>query len=404
MSAETGAVVAVRMPQVNVNDEEVALMAWRVEDGGRVVEGQPLCEIETSKAAGELPSPASGILRHAAKAGDMVRTDSVVAYIGPSAAVIDSYVSSLHFLDAPAHPGAARAPAETTAGAVELARRAGIDLARVPAAEGRLRRSDVEKYLAQHGAAVSPAGSPPSPPRDPFAVADAVIPAALADSVTEVEPLSSHDWAISQHLKETQARLVVAHAAMDVDMRKAADWMDRCRQAGRMASPLPVLIKAAVAAVAACPKLIGFRIGRRVFRYRSLDVAFTARSHQGWLYTPVVRAVDSLSLDELAGICSELAMGAFRGQLAEKDLAGGCITVSLLNEQPIRLHVGLQNVYQSAIITSGAVRDEIRLIDGRPVAVPTLTLAMSYDHGIMDGWDAATALDAARRAVENWTL
>jgi 2-oxoglutarate dehydrogenase E2 component (dihydrolipoamide succinyltransferase) len=67
MSAETGAVVAVRMPQVNVNDEEVTLAAWRVEDGGRVAEGQPLCDIETSKAVGELPSPAAGVVRHAAK-------------------------------------------------------------------------------------------------------------------------------------------------------------------------------------------------------------------------------------------------------------------------------------------------------------------------------------------------
>jgi pyruvate/2-oxoglutarate dehydrogenase complex dihydrolipoamide acyltransferase (E2) component len=37
-------------------------------------------------------------------------------------------------------------------------------------------------------------------------------------------------------------------------------------------------------------------------------------------------------------------------------------------------------------------------------AVPTITLAMSYDHGLLDGWDAAVALDAARRAIENWTL
>ena len=111
-----------------------------------------------------------------------------------------------------------------------------------------------------------------------------------------------------------------------------------------------------------------------------------------------------MTLDELTGRCGELAMGAFRGQLHEEDLVGGCTTVSLLNEQPVRFHVGLQNVYQTAIVTAGAIREEVRLVDGRPVAVPTVTLVLSYDHGVMDGWDAATALDATRRVIEDWTL
>lgn len=402
MSAETGAVIAVRMPQVNVNDEEVTLLNWHVPDGGRTTEGEPLCEIETSKSVGDLPSPGTGVVRHAANTGDAIKIDGIIGYIGPDAAVIDSYLSSL---GRPAPALAAAMPAgltEASAGAVELARRAGVDLAQVPASEGRIRRSDVEKYLASRPP-VPEAPTPTAGARAP-SVTGEILPAMLVNAAEEVEPLSSHSWAISQHLKETQGRLVVAHAMMDVNMSRAMEWIDRCRQAGQMASPLPVLIKAAAAAVAACPKLATFRIDRRVFKYRGLDVAFTARSHQGWLYTPVVRGIRQLELDAIAARCSELAMGAFRGQLAEKDLAGGCLTISLLNEQPVRMHVGLQNVYQTALITSGAVRDEVRWVDGRAVAVPTLTLALSYDHGVMDGWDAATALDAMRKAIEDWTL
>ena len=135
-----------------------------------------------------------------------------------------------------------------------------------------------------------------------------------------------------------------------------------------------------------------------------MDIAFTARSHQGWLYTPVVRDAGQLALPDLAARCGELAMAAFRGQLVETDLAGSCLTVSLLNEQPVRLHVGLQNTYQTALLTSGAIREELRLVEGRPVAVPMITLVLSYDHGLLDGWDAAAALDAARRSIEEWSL
>lgn len=398
MTADSGAVVAVRMPQVNPNDEEVTLVAWRVEDGGRAVEGQPLCEVETSKAVGDLPSPDTGVLRQVAKVGDVVTIDGVIGYLGPSAEVIDSYLSMLR-ADKPAATSTGRATVDASAGAIELARRAGIDIAQVPAA-GRVRREDVERYLAEHPYLAER----PAAPAKTFAVADDVLPAALQSAVEEAEPLSNHAWGICQHLGQTQSRLVVAHAMMDVNMSRAVEWMTSCKQEGLVASPLAVLIKAAAAACAAVPALRRFRIGRRVFGYRSLDVAFTARSHQGWLYTPVVRGVDNMALTDVAGRSSELAMAAFRGQLAEGDLAAGCITVSLLSEQPVRMHVGLQNMHQSALITAGAIRDELRLIDGKPAAVPTLTLCLSYDHGLLDGWDAAVALDAARRSIENWTL
>lgn len=396
MTAESGAVIAVRMPQMNVNDEEVTILNWRVEDGGRAVEGEPLCEVETSKAVGDLPSPATGVLRHAARAGDMVKVDAIVAYVGPSAEVVDSHLSMLSAHDTATAAATAPTHVEASAGAVELARKAGINLADVPASEGRIRRSDVEAYLADRPAlseGVARTGQT-------FAVADDVLPPLLQAAVTEAEALSNHDWGITRHLKETQGRLVVAHAFMDVSMERAVAWIDAQKQSGQMTSPLPVLLEAAAAAVAACPKLQLFRMNRRVFRYRSLDVAFTARSHQGRLYTPVVRNVDRLSLAELAGRCGELGMAVFRDQVAEEDLMGACLTVSLLNEQPVRYHVGLQNNYQTALLTSGAIRQEVRLVDGRPVAVPMITLAISYDHGLMDGWDAAVALDAMRRAIE----
>lgn len=399
MTAESGAVVAVRMPQMNVNDDEVTLVSWRVADGGRAAEGEPLCEIETSKAVGELPCPAGGVLRHAAGVGDSVHVDQVVAFIGPSAEVIDSYVSMLHRHDAN-RMSAVSGSVQASAGAVELARKAGIDASLVPASDGRIRRSDVERYLAEHSAAGQ---GPPTDAQAP-AMADDVLPPPLQTVVEEVDALSAHQWGITQHLKQTQNRLVVAHALMDVDVSKATQWIDNRKQSGRLVSLLPVLIRAAAVSVAACPNLQAFRIHRRVFRYRRLDIAFTARSHQGRLYTPVVRDVGQTALDDLAVRCGELAMACFRDEMAESDLLGGCLTVSHLNEQPVRFHVGLQNNHQSALLTSGAVREELRLIDGRPVAVPTVTLVLSYDHGLLDGWGAAAALDAARRAIENWEL
>lgn len=418
MTAETDAVVAVRIPQININDEEVRLVGWKAAAGDRVREGEPICEVETSKAVGDVPSPAIGVFRPTAPLGEMIRIGEVVGYIGPSAEVIASYLSSLATLPAAGQPAAHHEPnvsriaaasvstMDATAGAIEMAQREGVDLAKVIALDGgRIRRVDVERYLAERppaqfepSAAATPRTNVPSAS---LQAAGEPLPTLLMSAVENAGNLPEHQWSAAQHLARTQAGMIVAHTMMDVVMTPAMEWVREQRAQGRMASPLPILIKATVAAIAACPKLAMFRTGRQAFRYRAVDIAFTARSHDDMLFTPVVRAADKLNLSEIAARCSTLAMAAFRGRIDAKDLTGGCITVSLLNEQPVRMHVGLQNTYQSAILTAGAVRDEVRLLNGQPAAVPVMTLTLSYDHGLMDGWDAAVALDAARVAIED---
>lgn len=398
MASDVDTVVAVRMPQPNVNDEEVTLVGWRVADGERAVEGEPLCEVETSKSVGDVPSPATGILKQTAGEGDVVTIGDVFAYVGPSLEAIEAHMAS----GTPGTAAQSSAPVNdtrgATAGALELARRHGIDVSEVPST-GRVRRSDIEQFIADRGLTAEQVSPKPTATTRPVD-----IPPALADRIEDAGELSDHERSIVDHLARTQQQLVVAHAAMDIRMSAAQAWMESKRQAGMMTGPLPVLLKAAAAAIAAEPRLASFRLGRRVFRYRGIDIAYTARSSEGRLFTPVVRDVAGRSLDDLATECGRLNMASFRGQLDSADMIGGCLTVSVLSDQPVRFHVGLQNAWQSALLTAGAVRDELALEDGQPVAVPTLTLVLSYDHGLMDGWQAAAALTAARTAIESRSI
>ncbi len=395
MSDSTNTVMAVTMPQVNVNDEEVTLLGWHVQDGGRIEKDQPLCEIETSKSTGDVPSPGSGIVHAVVEAGQVVAVGQVIGYIGPSKAAIEQHLAS-HAPARAAIPAATSSIAglrDATAGAVELARAHGLDLAVIPA-QGRIRRSDVERFIAEHPQPFKPATKTPA--------TDGSLPAALRSIVRDEGDLADHRWSIAQHLSATQHRLATAHVVMDVAMDRGVAWMDAQRQAGRMAGPIPLLLRAAAAAATACPALISFRMGRRVYRYLSLDIAFTARTPDGRLFTPVVRNAADRSIEELAAECARLSMGVFRGQLGPEEMAGGALTVSVLSEHPVRFHVGLQNAWQSALITAGAIRDEILLIDGKLSARPTITLTLSYDHGLMDGYEAATALAAAKSALERF--
>jgi pyruvate dehydrogenase E2 component (dihydrolipoamide acetyltransferase) len=393
----TGAVSAIRMPQLNVNDEEVRFVGWQVADGERVEEGAVLCEVETSKSVGEVPAPMTGVLKQASREGETISIGQVFAYIGPSIAAIDAWLSGQGGRGMTGE--SAVAPAwGATAGAIELARRYGIDLAAVSAA-GRVRRADVERHIAEHGLPAT--GGLPATMKQSSTSSEQGLPIVLQGRVEDQGHLSDAAWSVAEHLNRTQGQVVSASVAMDVAAGAMLYWLEDQRRAGRVGSPLAVLLHGAAAAIRACPKLASFRMGRRVFAYRSKDVAFAARSADGRLFTPVVREVEARSLDALGDDAAALSMATFRGGPPAEDLVGACLTVSLLNDHPVRYHVGLQNAYQSAILTAGSIREEVRIVEGAPRAVPVMTLVLTYDHGLMDGWEAAAALSAAKEAMEH---
>lgn len=280
---------------------------------------------------------------------------------------------------------------KATAGAAALAIQYGIELDKVPHTGDRVRREDVEACIRDQRI----------PADFPHTAENEKLPEALIELVEAQEPLSDHRWSIGRHIERTQRRVLPAHVMMDVDADRALAWVAARQREGTMTSLLPVLIHAAGRAAGKHPILASFRVGRDVYRYRAIDVAFTARDARGLLYTPVIRHVEARDLNEIVAECSRLSMGMYRRQLRPEDMRGACLTVSSLTEHPVRFHVGLQNAYQTVLITAGAVREEVRLVEGRPEPAWMLTLAMTYDHGIMDGWQAAEALASMKSIFES---
>ena len=69
------------IPRENVNDESATLVAWSVPEGERVAAGQPVAQVETSKAVVDLPAPVGGVLRRQARAGEDVPIGAVLGWI-----------------------------------------------------------------------------------------------------------------------------------------------------------------------------------------------------------------------------------------------------------------------------------------------------------------------------------
>ena len=82
------------VPQVNVNDETVKLVRWRVTDNGKIAEGDLVCEVETTKAVAEVYAPASGILRQIVPVGVHVRVGEAIGAIGPTSEAVAAYLTA----------------------------------------------------------------------------------------------------------------------------------------------------------------------------------------------------------------------------------------------------------------------------------------------------------------------
>ena len=155
---------SILVPRENVNDESATLVLWEVADGSFVEAGRPVAQIETSKAVVDILAPASGILRHEAKAGQDVPIGAPIGRIGeagvpsPTPAVVTPSTTNGSTSHAPSNgSGLPLAPSVR-----RLVAEGGVDPTLVAGTGrgGRITKGDVVAYLAS-----TPGGEPPPPPR-----------------------------------------------------------------------------------------------------------------------------------------------------------------------------------------------------------------------------------------------
>ena len=146
----------IQVPLENVNDETVRLLLWMVAEGEQVREGQPIAELETSKAVIELVSPGSGFITFAVRPGEEVSVGAVVGHVGsqqdvsqPTAATRETTASKNHAIVEPAKLSPVSG-VRFSRKALELIEREGVspDLF---AGQAMVRESDVLAFLQSRG-------------------------------------------------------------------------------------------------------------------------------------------------------------------------------------------------------------------------------------------------------------
>jgi pyruvate dehydrogenase E2 component (dihydrolipoamide acetyltransferase) len=134
--------------------------------------------------------------------------------------------------------------------------------------------------------------------------------------------------------------------------------------------------------------------------FATVDIAVAVATDHG-LVTPVVRAVDSLSISALSRATRDVIERAHQGALRQQELEGGTITVTNLGMYGTEEFAAIINPPQAAILAVGAVLAEPVALDGQVVVGSVLRFTLSVDHRPVDGVTAARWMREFLGILEN---
>ncbi|WP_396598799.1 2-oxoglutarate dehydrogenase, E2 component, dihydrolipoamide succinyltransferase [Frigoribacterium sp. R86507] len=284
----------------------------------------------------------------------------------------------------------------------KLANEKGVDISTLTGSGvgGRIRKEDV---LAAAEAAETAASSTTS------------APASTGPAPIEVSPLRGTTVPMSRLRKVVAERAVQSMQAMaqltsvvEVDVTKVAAFRDANKGAflektGNKLSFLPFFTLAAAEALKAHPKLNATVDGDSIVYPDHEHVAMAVDTERG-LLTPVIKNASDLDLAGIAGQIADLAQRTRDNKLKPDELAGGTFTVTNTGSRGALFDTPVVFLPQVAILGTGIVvkRPVVIKADGsESIAIRSMVyLALSYDHRIVDGADAARFLVAVKERLE----
>lgn len=397
-----------KLPDLGEGSTESEIAAWRVAVGDTVQEDQPLVDMLTDKAAVEIPSPVSGIVRELRGAvGQKIAVGAVLVVIqtdadAPAPAV---EVDHAHEPCAPREPCEPHGPASQpeseraapVAAAPAVRRRArelGVDLRDVTGSgpHGRVLHEDLDRHVASARRAEQAAHD--------IAHDD-------ADDAIERIPMHGLRRKISQAM---QRALRIPHFSyveeVDVTELEALRAQLNTQHAQRAhLTVLPLLVRALVCALRAHPQLNATfdEDAQVIARHRDVHLGIATQTPQG-LVVPVLRHAQRLDPWQCADEIRRLANAARDGRARAQDLRGSTLTLTSLGALGGIASTPILNAPEVAIVGANRIAERAVVRAGRVEVRRMMNLSSSFDHRIVDGHAAAAFIQELKRLIEHPAL
>jgi pyruvate dehydrogenase E2 component (dihydrolipoamide acetyltransferase) len=340
-----------KLPDLGEGLTEGEIARWLVQEGQEIAEDDPLVEVQTDKTTVEIPSPAAGkVASILVEEGKVVPVGTVLVVIGDGAA-------------AEAAPHQAPAQDSTKVRATPLVRRVaqelGVDLGEVEGTgpQGRITEGDVRR-------------------------------AASGALEGRREPLRGVRRLIAEHMARAHREI------------SPVTWVEECDfGAIDLKVLVPTVLKATAEALKEFPELNARLEGEEIVYLERYDLGFAVQTDQG-LVVPVVRDVDSRSLEELDADVRRLAEAARAGELKAEELRGSTFTVTSAGKFAGLFQTPIVNHPEVAILSLGRIADRPVVRDGEIVVRRVGYVAITFDHRVVDGARAAEFGLAVLRRLE----
>ncbi len=376
-----------KLPSVGDTMVEGEIVEWLVAVGDTVDLDQPICSVETDKSVVEMTTPYRGtVLALGGEPGDVIEVGETLIVVGEPGEEVP----------AEDQPG----PATAAAGSVAAPRPAPAPAAAQPAAPGSVKAVPKARKLARELgidlAAVSGTGSGGS-----ITVAD-VEAAAAAQAAADGgrrERLSAMRRSIARHMTES---MQVPQFTSMVDVDASGLLASRAAASAETGSrvPLDALLVALLVPVLRDHPVMNARLdGDEIEYFERYDIGVAVDTPDG-LMVPVVRGADALAMPELSAEILRLAAAARDRTVAPNELAGATTTVNNVGSLGMLAGTPMLPVGTSMIAAFGMARPVVRLIDGAPVEVPTMTVSATFDHRVIDGGASGRFLAQLKEAIE----
>ena len=401
------------LPDAGEGLTEAEILTWHVAPGDTVTVNQIIVEIETAKAAVELPCPYAGVVSELhAEPGTTVQVGSplIAIDVDPSGAGSvgaigeagpDGRISTLVGygprtgavtrrrrkdagtpVDARPAPAAAAAAPKSVPLAKppvrKLARELGLDLRGVAGSGtgGVITREDVQHAAALAGNGVATGSATGLQRREPVRGVRKATAAAVVSSAFTAPHVTVFLTVDVTPMMELRARLKAAPQFRDVKL-----------------TPLAFAARAMCLALRRTPEANARwdEAAGEIVYFQYVHLGIAAATPRG-LVVPKIRDAQRLSLRELAVALDELATCARDGRTPPGDMLEGTITVTNIGIFGVDTGTPILNPGESAILALGAIRDLPWVVDGAVVVRKVCQLALSVDHRVVDGQQASQFL------------
>jgi 2-oxoisovalerate dehydrogenase E2 component (dihydrolipoyl transacylase) len=415
-----------KLPDVGEGTAEAEIVTWHVKPGDVVKEDQPILDVMTDKATVELTSPVVGTVTETkGQAGDKAAVGSIIITFEvegagnvsdektaakPAAAKAEPAKVEAPKVEAPKpapkpEPAAAKAAApekavqprvsgERPLASPAVRKRAdelGIKLQFVPGTGpgGRIGHEDLDAFIAGGGGSSSGGGSG----------------LAKRNGVDEIKIIGLRRK-IAERMQEAKRHIPHITYVEEVDVTELDDLRVYLNAAKKPDQPkltlLPFIMRAICGAVVDHPQINSTFDDEAnvVYRHKPVHIGIATQTPNG-LMVPVVRHAEARDVWDSAAELKRVAEAARTAKASVEELSGSTITITSLGTLGGITHTPIINRPEVAIVGPNKIVERPVVRNGQVAIRKMMNISSSFDHRIIDGFDAASFIQTIKAMLEH---